>query len=142
MPVVTELIGSDPGCPLNAGGELQGIPHRRPPSLMPVRGQPSSQLRRVGRPASSRPRRKTHNAGRRACMPSREIFRAVEQIAGVHKASMGIRNGYSSVIFLRRPIIIERPAAVLRAPKIIVDGFSGRSCFEPACRNLRSGVDA
>ena len=32
-------------------------------------------------------------------MPSRKVWRAVQHTAGVQKASMGARNGYSSVIF-------------------------------------------
>ena len=56
-------------------------------------------------------------------MSSREVFRAVQHAAGVHKASMGARNGYSSAVFPRLPTgVIERPTAV-RAPKFL-DSFN------------------
>ena len=46
-------------------------------------------------------------------MSSREVFRAVQHAAGGHKASMGARNGYLSVVFPRLPTrVIERPTAV------------------------------
>ena len=52
-------------------------------------------------------------------MSSREVFRAIQHAAGVHKASMGARNGYPSVIFPRLPTrVVERPTAV-RAPKFL-----------------------
>lgn len=52
-------------------------------------------------------------------MPSREVFRAVQHTASVHKASMGARNGYSNAVVLRLPNrIIERPTAI-RAPNFL-----------------------
>lgn len=43
-------------------------------------------------------------------MPSSEVFRAVQHAAGVHRAPMGTRSGYSSVVSLQLPNrIIERP---------------------------------
>ena len=41
-------------------------------------------------------------------MPSREVFRAVQHAACVHKSSMGARNGYSGVVFVRRPPELSR----------------------------------
>ena len=52
-------------------------------------------------------------------MPPREVFRAAQQAAGMYKASVGPRNGYSSVVFLRLPTrIIARPTAI-RASKFL-----------------------
>ena len=52
-------------------------------------------------------------------MSSREVFCTFQHAAGVHKASMGARNGYPSVVFVRLLTrVIERPTAV-RAPKFL-----------------------
>ena len=52
-------------------------------------------------------------------MTFREVVRAVQHAAGVHKASIGARNGYSNAVFLRLSnIIFERPTAI-RAPKFL-----------------------
>ena len=57
-------------------------------------------------------------------MSSREVSRVVQHAAGVHKASMDARNGYSSVVFPRLPHQSYREAnrstctKIPRAPSI------------------------